>query len=118
MSTSKWIDDVRSERGNDVIIVLVGNKADLSDKRYASFVGCRFVHACSLSLKTSNARGSEREGNPVEHYVHGDVCESRPQRQELVQEDRNVLGRHGERERAVGSSKHQCVDLPLPVLPV
>lgn len=33
MSTSKWIDDVRSERGSDVIIVLVGNKADLSDKR-------------------------------------------------------------------------------------
>ncbi|THH12030.1 hypothetical protein EW145_g285 [Phellinidium pouzarii] len=33
MSTSKWIDEVRSERGNDVIIVLVGNKADLSDKR-------------------------------------------------------------------------------------
>jgi len=33
MSTSKWIDDVRSERGNDVIIVLVGNKADLSEKR-------------------------------------------------------------------------------------
>ncbi|KAG8735222.1 hypothetical protein FRC10_010837 [Ceratobasidium sp. 414] len=34
MSTSKWINDVRSERGTDVIIVLVGNKADLSDKRY------------------------------------------------------------------------------------
>ncbi|KIY73153.1 ras-domain-containing protein [Cylindrobasidium torrendii FP15055 ss-10] len=33
LSTTKWIDDVRSERGNDVIIVLVGNKADLSDKR-------------------------------------------------------------------------------------
>lgn len=33
LSTSKWIDDVRSERGKDVIIVLVGNKADLSDKR-------------------------------------------------------------------------------------
>jgi len=33
LSTNKWIDDVRSERGNDVIIVLVGNKADLSDKR-------------------------------------------------------------------------------------
>ncbi|PAV23867.1 GTP binding protein [Pyrrhoderma noxium] len=33
LSTSKWIDEVRSERGNDVIIVLVGNKADLSDKR-------------------------------------------------------------------------------------
>jgi Ras-related protein Rab-6A len=33
LSTTKWIDDVRSERGNEVIIVLVGNKADLSDKR-------------------------------------------------------------------------------------
>ncbi|KAK0218093.1 GTP binding protein [Armillaria gallica] len=33
LSTTKWIDDVRSERGSDVIIVLVGNKADLSDKR-------------------------------------------------------------------------------------
>ncbi|CAO3649195.1 unnamed protein product [Mucor fragilis] len=33
MNTSKWIDDVRAERGDDVIIVLVGNKSDLSDKR-------------------------------------------------------------------------------------
>ena len=31
--TSHWIDDVRSERGLDVLIVLVGNKADLTDKR-------------------------------------------------------------------------------------
>ncbi|SAM06816.1 hypothetical protein [Absidia glauca] len=33
MNTAKWIDDVRAERGNDVIIVLVGNKTDLSEKR-------------------------------------------------------------------------------------
>jgi len=33
LSTTKWIEDVRSERGNDVMVVLVGNKADLSDKR-------------------------------------------------------------------------------------
>ncbi|MEQ2200427.1 Ras- protein Rab-6B [Xenoophorus captivus] len=32
--TSKWIDDVRTERGSDVIIMLVGNKTDLADKRY------------------------------------------------------------------------------------
>ncbi|QDS73243.1 Ras- protein Rab-6B [Venturia effusa] len=31
--TRKWVDDVRGERGTDVIIVLVGNKTDLSDKR-------------------------------------------------------------------------------------
>lgn len=34
--TSKWIDDVRTERGGDVIIMLVGNKTDLSDKRQVS----------------------------------------------------------------------------------
>ncbi|KAK9450625.1 ras family-domain-containing protein [Limtongia smithiae] len=33
VNTTKWIDDVRAERGNDVIIVLVGNKTDLNDKR-------------------------------------------------------------------------------------
>ncbi|ORX53954.1 rab protein 6 [Hesseltinella vesiculosa] len=32
-NTAKWIDDVRAERGDDVIIVLVGNKTDLNDKR-------------------------------------------------------------------------------------
>ncbi|KAI8976854.1 ras-related protein rab-like protein-6A [Pilobolus umbonatus] len=36
MNTSKWIDDVRAERGDDVIIVLVGNKSDLNDKREVS----------------------------------------------------------------------------------
>lgn len=34
--TNKWIDDVRAERGNDVIIMLVGNKTDLADKRQVS----------------------------------------------------------------------------------
>ncbi|OJA19268.1 hypothetical protein AZE42_07099 [Rhizopogon vesiculosus] len=33
LSTSTWIDDVKAERGSDVMIVLVGNKADLSEKR-------------------------------------------------------------------------------------
>ncbi|RUS27092.1 ras small monomeric GTPase, partial [Jimgerdemannia flammicorona] len=33
MNTAKWIDDVRAERGNEVIIVLVGNKTDLNDRR-------------------------------------------------------------------------------------
>jgi Ras-related protein Rab-6A len=36
LSTSKWIDDVRNERGNDVILVLVGNKTDQSEKRQVS----------------------------------------------------------------------------------
>ncbi|KAF2284044.1 hypothetical protein GH714_018478 [Hevea brasiliensis] len=32
LNTSKWIEEVRTERGSDVIIVLVGNKTDLVDK--------------------------------------------------------------------------------------
>jgi len=38
-SVSKWIEDVRAERGGDVVIMLVGNKTDLSvipDKRQVS----------------------------------------------------------------------------------
>lgn len=36
LNTAQWIDDVRSERGNDVVIMLVGNKTDLVDKRQVS----------------------------------------------------------------------------------
>ncbi|KAI3351633.1 hypothetical protein L3Q82_020467 [Scortum barcoo] len=41
--TSKWIDDVRTERGSDVIIMLVGNKTDLADKRQDSVLSCLFL---------------------------------------------------------------------------
>lgn len=33
-NTKKWLADVRAERGEDVVIILVGNKTDLSDSRY------------------------------------------------------------------------------------
>merc|ERR1712187_271718 len=36
LNTSKWIEDVRSERGPDVVIILVGNKTDLADRRQVS----------------------------------------------------------------------------------
>ncbi|KAI9316186.1 ras family-domain-containing protein [Dichotomocladium elegans] len=32
----KWVSDVRAERGSEVIVVLVGNKTDLNDKRNVS----------------------------------------------------------------------------------
>jgi Ras-related protein Rab-6A len=32
----KWVEDVRNERGNEVIIFLVGNKIDLSEGRVVS----------------------------------------------------------------------------------
>uniref|UniRef100_A0A4W5R9R3 RAB6B, member RAS onco family n=1 Tax=Hucho hucho TaxID=62062 RepID=A0A4W5R9R3_9TELE len=46
--TSKWIDDVRTERGSDVIIMLVGNKTDLGDKRYVVF------HSVMISVAASD----------------------------------------------------------------
>jgi small GTP-binding protein len=36
LNTTKWIEEVRNERGNEVIVVLVGNKGDQSDKRQVS----------------------------------------------------------------------------------
>ncbi|CAN8061528.1 unnamed protein product [Agarophyton chilense] len=36
LSVNKWIEDVRNERGTDVIIVLVGNKTDKTDSRQVS----------------------------------------------------------------------------------
>ena len=36
LNTSKWVEDVRAERGQDVVIMLVGNKTDLGDRRQVS----------------------------------------------------------------------------------
>jgi len=36
LNTDQWIDDVRTERGTDVVIMLVGNKTDLAEKRQVS----------------------------------------------------------------------------------
>lgn len=36
LSVNKWIEDVRNERGTDVIIVLVGNKTDKTEARQVS----------------------------------------------------------------------------------
>lgn len=36
LSVKKWIDDVRNERGTDVIIVLVGNRTEKTDRRQVS----------------------------------------------------------------------------------
>lgn len=36
-NVDKWIADVYTERGSDVVIMLVGNKTDLADKRQITF---------------------------------------------------------------------------------
>lgn len=42
LQTSKWIEDVRAERGNDVIIMLAGNKTDLEEKRCVRVAGVHY----------------------------------------------------------------------------
>lgn len=37
-NVNKWIDDVRTERGQNVIVVLVGNKTDLEEERQVTAV--------------------------------------------------------------------------------
>lgn len=36
LNTEQWIADIKAERGNDVVIMLVGNKTDLQEKRQVS----------------------------------------------------------------------------------
>uniref|UniRef100_A0A2K6TVV0 RAB6A, member RAS onco family n=1 Tax=Saimiri boliviensis boliviensis TaxID=39432 RepID=A0A2K6TVV0_SAIBB len=51
--TTKWIDDVRTERGSDVIIMLVGNKTDLADKLF------RRVAAALPGMESTQDRSRE-----------------------------------------------------------
>lgn len=47
----KWVEDVRQERGNDVIIMLVGNKTDLADKRWVGAVVRWYVGVARVWLR-------------------------------------------------------------------
>lgn len=55
LNTSKWIDEVRTERGTDVILVLVGNKTDQIDKRQV----CETYHIPSGQILPTFLRRNE-----------------------------------------------------------
>ena len=67
--TRKWVDDVRGERGADVIIVLVGNKTDLADKREVTEVqGQEEARKNNLMfIETSRQAGSQRQAAVQAH---------------------------------------------------
>ncbi|KAF1870356.1 hypothetical protein Lal_00003562 [Lupinus albus] len=57
LNINKWIDEVRNERGNDVIIVLVGNKTDLVDKRKVSIEeGDSMARECGIMFIETSAK--------------------------------------------------------------
>ena len=59
LNTEKWIEDVRNERGHDVVIMLVGNKTDLSERRAVSVeeAGERAAALGVLFIETSAKAG-------------------------------------------------------------
>ncbi|KAL8712916.1 MAG: hypothetical protein Q9220_002774 [cf. Caloplaca sp. 1 TL-2023] len=63
-NTRKWVDDVRGERGQDVIIVLVGNKTDLGDKREVTqSMGEEEAKRCgAIFVETSAKAGANVKG--------------------------------------------------------
>lgn len=97
LNTSKWIDEVRTERGGDVIVVLVGNKTDLVDKRWPVLsisLSCGLVQAdttceCLMltphSLQTSVHWGRGEQVERTQRHVHRNQRESRVQHQGQVQ---------------------------------
>lgn len=55
--TSKWIDDVRTERGSDVIIMLVGNKTDLEEKRWGRLFMISFLDLYIMNQASTTCQG-------------------------------------------------------------
>ncbi|KAL1844516.1 hypothetical protein VTK73DRAFT_2378 [Phialemonium thermophilum] len=55
-NTRKWIDDVRAERGNDVIIVLVGNKTDLPNREVTTQQGEEEARKNNLMFVETSAK--------------------------------------------------------------
>jgi len=79
LNTAKWVEDVRVERGDDVVVMIVGNKTDLADRRQvaaeegekraeregALFVECSAkagYNVKSLFRKLATALPSQEEG--------------------------------------------------------
>jgi len=59
LNTSKWIEDVRTERGTDVVIILVGNKTDLDRRQVSTEEGEEKARESGVSfIETSAKSGS------------------------------------------------------------
>jgi Ras-related protein Rab-6A len=58
-NTARWVEEVRAERGPDVVVALVGNKSDLVDKRQVSIEegDARAKELGALFIETSAKAG-------------------------------------------------------------
>ncbi|QSL65641.1 hypothetical protein MERGE_002954 [Pneumocystis wakefieldiae] len=70
-SIKDWINDIISERGNDVIIVIVGNKTDLNNKRQ---VRTDEGEKMAKDLKTQFMETSAKTGSNVKTLFRNIAC--------------------------------------------
>ena len=72
---NKWIEDVRAERGTDVIIMLVGNKTDLQDKRQVSMEeGERKAQELNVMFIETSAKAGYNVKQVGVHYLERHCC--------------------------------------------
>jgi Ras-related protein Rab-6A len=90
-NTRKWVDDVRGERGNDVIIVLVGNKTDLNDKR-----------------EVTTAQGEEEAKKNGLMFIETSAKVGHNVKQLFRRIAQALPGMEGEANRAESQSKSSC----------
>ena len=67
LNVAKWIDEVKQERGENVVIAIVGNKTDLVEERSRNGRGERFARSLNIcsSSNNSNEGGSTNEGGAI-----------------------------------------------------
>ncbi|KAJ3272843.1 Ras- protein Rab6 [Terramyces sp. JEL0728] len=56
LNTTKWVNDVRSERGDDIIIFLVGNKTDLTDRQVSTEEGEQRAKELNVMFMETSAK--------------------------------------------------------------
>jgi GTPase SAR1 family protein len=96
---NKWIEDVRAERGNDVIIMLVGNKTDLQDKRQVSMEeGERKAQELNVMFIETSAKAGYNV-KQVSTLKTRKQWQKKQFEREREREREREGGREGERER-------------------
>lgn len=63
-NVTKWIDDAKAIRGNDLMIILVGNKIDLAERRQ---VGTEEGQAMAKELGVMFVETSAKAGVNIKH---------------------------------------------------
>eukprot|EP00730_Choanoeca_flexa_P013313 TRINITY_DN5184_c0_g1_i2.p1 TRINITY_DN5184_c0_g1~~TRINITY_DN5184_c0_g1_i2.p1 ORF type:complete len:207 (+),score=45.76 TRINITY_DN5184_c0_g1_i2:122-742(+) len=104
--TSKWIDDVRAERGQDVVIMLVGNKTDLTDKRQVSI---EEGEAKAKELNVMFIETSAKAGHNVKQLFRR-VAAALPGMENSVEppKDKIVINAYGETAEAPAAGACSC----------